>query len=188
MTEQLEYKKVINISTANQNEFWLGKNPTPQERGELIVKRLEQVIRGGRSEKGGVSFKRWQEMAVHEVANTIQDAERHWHNNNQFITRGLSIGAATITTIGFWGTIMAAEVAPDRQTAALIFILAGVLLIILLAAWCSRRFRNLYQVRRRQNLFKRVIKFDRHLAQLNADLKKQVVDLKGTLANLGKEP
>ena len=99
-------------------EYWLGQNPTPVERADVIVKRLEQFIREGRSQRGGISFKRWQELAVHEVDNAIRDAERHWRNDQRFITRGLAVGAACLITIGFWGTVLAAEAAPDRLPSA----------------------------------------------------------------------
>ena len=52
------------LGSLDSTEYWMGKNPTPQERADVIVKRLEQIIRGGKSDRGGISFKRWQELAV----------------------------------------------------------------------------------------------------------------------------
>ena len=35
------------------------KNPTPHERADLIVRRLENFIREGRTEDGGINFRKW---------------------------------------------------------------------------------------------------------------------------------
>ena len=68
------------------------KNPTPHERADLIVRRLENFIREGRTEDGGINFRKWQEMAVLEVANAIRDAEKylssdHWYMGNDLSCR-----------------------------------------------------------------------------------------------------
>ena len=186
MTEQAEEKTESNLDLTDYSEFWMGKNPTPQERGEVIVKRLEKFIREGRSDQGGISFRRWQELAVHEVTNAIRDAEKHWRNDNRFVTRGLAVGAATIVTIGFWGTVMAAEVAPDRQSAALILIVAGGLLFAVLGVWGVRRLDRFYQSGRRRDDFRRVFNFDRQLAQLDVDLEKRLKELEETLDEMSK--
>jgi hypothetical protein len=186
MTDQIKKKSESNLDPIDYSEFWMGHNPTPQERGEVIVKRLESFIREGRNDEGGISFKRWQELAVHEVTNAIRDAERHWRNDNRFITRGLAVGAATIVTIGFWGTVMAADAAPDRQTAALILVVAGGVLFAALGAWGGRRLDNFYQTGRRRDHFRRVFKFDRQLAQLDVDLKKRLKELEETLDEMTK--
>ena len=186
MTEQAEEKTESNLDLTDYSEFWMGKNPTPQERGEVIVKRLEKFIREGRSDQGGISFRRWQELAVHEVTNAFRDAEKHWRNDNRFVTRGLAVGAATIVTIGFWGTVMAAEVAPDRQSAALILIVAGGLLFAVLGVWGVRRLDRFYQSGRRRDHFRRVFNFDRQLAQLDVDLEKRLKELEETLDEMSK--
>ena len=170
------------------SEYWLGKNPTPMERADVIVKRLEKFIREGRSERGGISFKRWQELAVHEVNNAILDAERHWRKDQRFVTRGLTIGAACLITIGFWGTLLAADVAPDRQTAAIILIIAGGALMAVLGTWGVRRLDRYYQVGRRRDHFARVFLFDRQLAQLDRDLEKRLKEIEETLDEMAKGP
>ncbi len=179
-------EKHVEFEPTDYSEYWMGQNPTPQERGEVIVKRLEQYIREGRTEHGGISFRRWQELAIHEVTNAIRDAEKHWRNDNRFITRGLAVGAATIVTVGFWGTVMAADAAPDRQTAALILIVAGGLLFAVLGAWGVKRLDKFYQSGRRRDHFERVFKFDRQLAQLDVDLEKRLKELEETLDEMTK--
>lgn len=163
-------------------EKMMGKNPTPEERAHVIIKRLEQFIREGKSgERGGIAFKRWQELAVHEVCNAIRDAEKHWRGDQRFLTRGLAIGAMSLVTVGVWGTVLAAQVAPDRQTAAVILIAAGGLMIAVLAMWGIKRADKYYQATRRLDHFRRIFDFDRQLAQLDKDLEKRLKDLEETL-------
>ena len=176
------------FQTRDYSQYWLGKNPTPVERAAVIVKRLEKFIREGRSQRGGISFKRWQELAVHEVNNAILDAERHWRKDQRFVTRGLTIGAACLITIGFWGTLLAADAAPDRQTAAVILIIAGGVLFAALGTWGVRRLDRYYQVGRRRDHFARVFLFDRQLAQLDRDLEKRLKEIEKTLEETAKGP
>ncbi len=176
------------LEPTDYSEFWLGKNPTPHERADVIVKRLEQFIREGKTEKGGINFKKWQELAMFEVANAIRDAERHWRQDHRFVTRGLTVGAASLLTIGVWGTVLAADAAPDRQTAALILILAGAVMLAVLGFWGVRRLDNYYQVSRRRDHLTRVFRFDRQLAQLDIDLEKRLKELEETLEEMTKGP
>jgi hypothetical protein len=177
-----------NFQAQDYAAYWLGKNPTPVERADVIVKRLEKFIREGRSQRGGISFKHWQELAVHEVNNAILDAERHWRKDQRFVTRGLTMGAACLITIGFWGTLLAADVAPDRQTAAIILIIAGGALMAVLGTWGVRRLDRYYQMGRRRDHFARVFLFDRQLAQLDRDLEKRLKEIEETLDEMAKGP
>lgn len=162
-------------------EILLGENPTPQERGSVIVKRLEQYIREGRTDQGGIPFRRWQELAVFETTNAILDAEKHWRKDHRFIDRGLMVGASALVTVGVWGTVLATQSAPDRQTAAVILIIAGAVLFGLLALWGIKRVDRFYQSGRRREHLRRVIDFDRQLEQLDRDLEKRLKDLEETL-------
>jgi hypothetical protein len=169
-------------------EYWLGKNPTPEERGDAVVMRLENFIREGRTERGGIPFRRWQELARFEVANAIRDAERRWRGDDKFVTRGLLVGAVALVTAGVWGTLLAAEAAPDRQTAALILLVAGATLLAVLGAWGVRRLDRFYQLARRRDHFTRVRDFDRQLATLDKDLERRLRELEAALeqATTGK--
>ena len=122
------------------------------------------------------------------MANAIRDAERHWRQDHRFVTRGLTIGAASLLTIGVWGTVLAADAAPDRQTAALILILAGAVMLAVLGFWGVRRLDNYYQVSRRRDHLTRVFRFDRQLAQLDIDLEKRLKELEETLEEMTKGP
>ena len=135
MRSQTEENIKNNLNRTGNDKNRPGNNPTPKQRGELIVKRLENFIREGRSDNSGISFRRWQEMAVHEFTNAILDAERDDQNDYQFMTRVIAVGALAIITIGFWGAIVAAGVSYDRQLTAFILIGAGGLLFLVFGLW-----------------------------------------------------
>ena len=163
------------------SEFWLGKNPTPPERADLIVKRLEKFIREGRTSQRGVDFKKWQEFAIDEVTNAIRDAEKHWRRDHRFLTSALTIGATALLTIGIWGSALAADMAPDRQTAALILMIAGGTMLTVVSVWSIRRLDNYYKVGRRQRHIIRVWNYDRQLAKLEHELKSRLTELRQDL-------
>lgn len=186
--EQADQNKQPNVLPPSPVEALMGKNPTPQERGVVIAKRLEQFIREGRTKNGGIPFTRWQELAIHEVTNAIRDAEKHWRRDHRFIDRSLLVGAAALVTVGVWGTMLAAQYAPDRQTAALALMIAGFALFGVVAAWGIKRVGRLYQGGRRRHLLERVKNFDRQLARLDRDLEKRLKDLESTLEEMTQGP
>ena len=53
----------------------LSDEPSPDERAEYVILRLEQFIREGRTFAEGMSFKIWQSMAKVEIAIAIAEAE-----------------------------------------------------------------------------------------------------------------
>ena len=66
------------MSTADNDDFQvpeLGEHPTPDERAEYVILRLEQFIRDGRTIDEGMSFKKWQTMAKTEIALAIAEAQ-----------------------------------------------------------------------------------------------------------------
>ena len=174
------------LASFNDTERLTGKNPTPHERADLIVRRLENFIRKGRTEDGGINFRKWQEMAVLEVANAIRDAEKYLSSDQIFFTRILSVGAASLLTIGIWGTVLAADAATDRQTAALILIIAGSVLVSVLAIWGIRRIDHYFKRGRREYHIQRVLNFDRQLAKLDKDLEKRLKKLQDTIKEMTK--
>ena len=53
----------------------LTDDPSPDERAEYVILRLEQFIREGRTFDEGMSFKIWQAMAKVEIAIAIAESE-----------------------------------------------------------------------------------------------------------------
>jgi hypothetical protein len=83
-----------------------------------------------------------------------------------------------LLTIGIWGSALAADMAPDRQTGALILMIAGGIMLIVIGVWSIRRLDNYYKVKRREHLFVQVSKYDRQLAQLERELRSRLEELK----------
>ena len=157
------------------------KNPTPHERA-----RLEDFIRKGRTEDGGINFRKWQEMAAVEVADAIRDAERYLRSDQRFWTRSMAVGAASLLTIGVWGTVLAADATADRQMTALILIITGVLLLGLVSIWAVRRMDHYYKKGRRRYHLKRIIDFDRKLATLDKEMENRIRNLQESLREMTK--
>ena len=152
--------------------------PTPRQRGELIVKRLETFIRDGRSDKGGMSFRRWQEMAVDEFTNAILDAEREERRDNRFMLRVMTVGGLAVITIGFWGAIVVAGVSYDRQMVAFILIGAGGLLSLVFGLWGLRWVSAYFLSSRREVRLRRITSFDYQLVQIDNEMQKRISETK----------
>ena len=152
--------------------------PTPRQRGELIVKRLETFIRDGRSDKGGMSFRRWQEMAVNEFTNAILDAEREERRDNQFMLRVMAVGGLAVITIGFWGAIVVAGLSYDRQVVAFILIGAGGLLSLVFGLWGLRWVGEYFLSGRREVRLRRITSFDYQLVQIDNEMQKRISETK----------
>ena len=166
--------KKTNFNGANNDKYGLDAAPTAKQRAELIVKRLENLIREGQADKRGVSFKRWQEMAVQEFTNAILDTERYLKSDNRFLTRVILVCALAIITIGFWGAVVAAGVSYDRQIIAFILFGAGSVLLLAIGSWGLRQLNNRFIITRRQQRLKQIDSFDQQLAQLDLELKEKL--------------
>lgn len=144
--------------------------PTPEQRADYLVRKLESLIREGKSERG-MSFKTWQALARTELANAFCDFERQLLKSRQDAVgkRMILVGVTTAVTIGFWG----AALTVDRHygdLAAYIFIGAGGLLAFLLAEIALRRLATRYQTVSREKSFDRIVDFDKQLKRLEAEI------------------
>ncbi|HAD87247.1 MAG TPA: hypothetical protein DCG48_07785 [Rhodospirillaceae bacterium] len=116
-------------------------NPTPEQRAEYIMMRLEQFIREGRTIGEGMSFKQWQAMAKTEIAIAVAAAQNEVQKDDPVTRRLLFMTAACLTTIGFWGTAVSLH-----KTAYLVGALvcggAGLLLIAIAGEWRFRKWKR----------------------------------------------
>ncbi|MEI9983265.1 MAG: hypothetical protein WDN69_08705 [Aliidongia sp.] len=157
--------------------------PTPQERADYIVRKLEQFIREGKSERG-MSFKTWQAMARAELANAFADIEQRQAQRRADLTvrRILIIGATSLVTIGFWGAVMAV----DRRygpVAALLLSIAGLVVAAMALEFGLRHAMNRIKLQRRKTAFGRIEDFDRQLKRLEAEIWRQVEQAKAKAAD-----
>ncbi len=145
-------------------------DPTPQQRADYLVRKLESFIREGKSEHG-MSFKTWQAMARSELANAFTELERRQLRLRQDATgkRWILVGVTTAVTIGFWGTV----VAFDRHFGPLagwVCTAAGGLVAVLGVEMVWRRISRQYRTIAREKGFERIEDFDTKLKKLEADI------------------
>lgn len=162
-----------------------GGNPTPAERADLIVKRLEEFIRDGkvaraeRGQKGGISFRVWQDLARVEIANTVADAERTRVRDDRTVKRVLATAGASLASLGFLGAgVTFGDM--DNQLAANIGMVAGLLLFLAglelpfrravkgVSQWDRHR-----RLRRIRELDQQVRELERHLDRRRKALEKR---------------
>ena len=144
--------------------------PTPQQRADYLVRKLESLIREGKSERA-MSFKTWQALARSELSNAFTDFERQLEKSRQDATgrRLILVGVSTVVTIGFWGTALSVDRRYGDLTAH-IFIGAGFLVACVLAEIALRRMVKRYRVVSREKSFERIEDFDKQLKRLEAEI------------------
>lgn len=155
-------------------------NPSPEERADFVVKRLEQFIRDSRTIAEGMSFKQWQEMARVEVAKAIIDAENSTQRDDVVTKRLLFCVAAAFVTIGFWGTAFAFDKAHYLLT-AIVCGLAGFWLFAIAGEWRIRKFLKRRSAEKRARILRRVESLTRRIRKMEIELKDEAKVLEKVL-------
>ncbi len=161
-------------------------NPTPQQRADLAIRRMEQFIREGRTPDGGMPFKKWQDMARTELLNALLDSEKTWRNDQQFVNRALVVGASAIVTVGFWGMAVTIGGGPEYIDEAVMLLAGGLLLFSAAGAIGVRSLWKRYQANVRDELLDRVVAMDRQLKALDRDLERRVKELEESVEEMTK--
>ncbi len=152
-------------------------NPTPDERADFVLKRLEQFIREGRKLNEGMSLRQWEEMAKMEIANALIAAE-NCHLEDNVVTHRLVISiAAALVTIGFWGTLVAFDKAGYLLTAAITSI-AGFWLFAIAVEWRVRKHWKKRRAAKRLRALARVEDLTRRIRRLERELEEEEKELK----------
>lgn len=164
-------------------------DPTPEQRADFLVRKLEQLIRDGRSYtagKGGMSFSTWQAMARVEIANAFADQEKRAAKarSDRFARRLLITTASCLTTIGFWGAVVAID-KNFGQLAALALFVSGLLLLAVASEWGIRKAASHWVDKERLRRFERVEDIDKRIKQLERDMQKKHDRLKEKAENSG---
>ncbi|HIJ37907.1 MAG TPA: hypothetical protein HPP80_03335 [Rhodospirillaceae bacterium] len=159
----------------------MSDSPTPEQRADYLVRKLENLIREGKTERG-MSFKTWQALARAELANAFTDFDQQLVKGRQdaIARRLILVGSSAVVTIGFWGVV----VIVDRHFGILAaWICAGSSVLVALVAleMFVRRLSSQYKIIARQKTFERIEDFDKKLKKLeneiwlkNKKLKEQV--------------
>jgi hypothetical protein len=153
-------------------------DPTPQERAELIVLKLEHFIRDNRTVRG-VPYRDWQAMARAELAEAFVDVAETARDRSRDVVmrRVLLIGASTLVTIGFWGTVMALDTHYGIASALIMFA-AGIILLAVVGDFGIRRIWARGTAAQRPARFRRIARFDTQLRRLESDMQKRLKKLK----------
>ena len=163
------------VSKAHNNIFQgseLSQNPTPDERAEFVVLRLEQFIRDGGALDEGVSFKKWQVMAKKEIAIAIAEAEEkqeYVETNNQRI---LYVSSAAIVTIGFWGAAVSFQKA-EGLLAGGICAIAGCVLLSIAGGRKAGKFYNRLRRKARRKRLAHIKHLNKRIRRLELALEKE---------------
>ena len=163
----------------------LTDNPSPDERAEYVIMRLEQFIREGRTFDEGMSFKIWQAMAKTEIAIAIAEAELGQQKDDMVTKRLLFTFAASLVTIGFWGTAVSLHKVAYLP-GAIVVGLAGFILMAVAGEWRFRKWRLNRQANKRRKSLARVESLNRRIKRLEHDLEKEEKKLKGMVNDAAK--
>lgn len=155
-------------------------DPTPEQRAEYIIMRLEQFIRDGRTIDEGMSFRKWQAMAKTEIAIAIAAAQNEVQKDDPVTRRLLFMSAACMITIGFWGTAVTLH-KTAYMVGALICAGAGLLLLAVAGEWRWRKWKRRKDAEQRierlaniEALNKRIKGLERALEQEEKMLEKKL--------------
>jgi len=155
-------------------------DPSPEQRADFVVKRLEQFIREGRTLAEGMNLKQWQDMARFEIANAVQAAENVHHEKGIVSKRLLFTVAASLVTIGFWGTLFAFNKV-EYLVVAIIFGLTGIVLLAIVGEWRFMKYFRRHQARQRQQAIYRVEDLTRRIKRMEKELKSESKALQSKL-------
>ena len=156
------------------------EHPTPEERANFVIIRLEQFIRKGRSFDEGMSFKKWQTMAGNEIAMAIAEAEDICGKNESIIRHLIFVLASAIVTIGFWAAAASLDNV-DHFLAGIICMIAGAVLLFVIGVWRFQTWNNRRKTTVRIQNMKRIGYLNKRIKQLEIDLSKEEKSLKAAL-------
>lgn len=163
----------------------LPDNPTPEDRATYTVLRLEQFIREGRKVDEGMSFRKWQAMALTEIAANIADAENDAQKEEVPVNRLMFTASAAMVTIGFWGTAVSIHKV-GYLAAGLICLVAGLAMLAVAGEWKFHKFWRRREADRRRTRLKHIESLNRKIRRLERDLEREAKDLEKALASTRK--
>ena len=150
----------------------LTDDPSPDERAEYVILRLEQFIREGRTFDEGMSFKIWQAMAKVEIAIAIAESELGQQKEESITRRLLFTFAAALVTVGFWGTAVSLHKV-GYLAGGIISGLAGLALLGAAGEWRFRNWKKTRQANKRRKSLARIEGINRRIKHLENDLEKE---------------
>lgn len=160
------------------------EGPTPEQKADYLVRKLEQTIRDNRTVKG-MSFRTWQTIAREEIINAMRDMEKRQIVHDQTINRLILVAASSLITIGFWGAMVAVNTS-FGGIAAIITLVAGAALFLVTADWGIKRMAGGYTKQKRVERLANIEDLDKRIKRMEHDMKKKADRLKDTREKLGE--
>ena len=158
----------------------LKDNPTPEERAEYVVLRLEQFIRDGRTIDEDMSFRKWQQMAKVEIANAVAEAENSQQKDDVVTKRLLFVAASAMVTVGFWGTAVSLHQV-GHLWGAIVIGTAGFLLMAVACEWRLRKWNKRRRAEQRAKSLARIESLNKRIKKLEHQLEKEAESLEKEL-------
>ncbi len=154
--------------------------PSPEQRADFVVKRLEQFIREGRTVGEGMNLRQWMDMARFEISNALHAAEQA-HDDEDVVTRRLLFTvAAALVTVGFWGTLFAYDKV-QYLVVAIVFGITGIVLLAIVGEWQLMKYFRRHQARQRERSLHRVEDLTRRIKRMEKELKEEHRSLQSKL-------
>ncbi|HTH95928.1 MAG TPA: hypothetical protein VL574_00850 [Stellaceae bacterium] len=153
-------------------------DPTPQDRAELIVLKLEHFIRDNRTVRG-VPYRDWQALARSELTEAFVEVAELSNRKSRDVVmkRMLLLGSSALITVGFWGAVVAIDT-HYAVTSAIIMFLAGLALLAVVGDFGIRAAWKRGTAAQRPRRFRRIKHFDAQLRRLEHDMQKRLKKLK----------
>jgi hypothetical protein len=170
-------------SHSHSTTFILSEDPSPDERAEYVILRLEQFIREGRSINEGMSFKTWKSMAKVNIANAITEAELDRQREEVISRRLLSTLAGALVTVGFWGTAFSLQNV-GYLAAGIACGLAGLSLMAIAGEWRFRIWNKTRKANNRRKSLVRVESINYQIKRLEGELEKEKKSLNDKIKTL----
>jgi len=156
-------------------------DPTPEQRADLVIKKLEKVIKESKeassANKGGMSYRKWQNEAKKEIISAILNAERCQAAKSNFFNRFLMLVGATTASLGFLGAIVAYG-QTGRSLVAGVCILLGIIFITMGFEWLTLNQIKLYFSQRRNRRMARINDLDKQIKVLEQYMEDRRDELK----------
>ena len=162
----------------------MADGPTPEQRADYLVRKLEQTIRDNRTVRG-MSFSTWQSIAREEITNAMFDVERRFRRDDRSVARLLLVGAAALVTIGFWGAVVAADHSWGN-VGAVVALTAGGALLVVAAKWGLDRATGEWAKAARKERLAHIEDLDRRIKRMEAEMKKKHDRLKDRMEEVGE--
>ncbi|CAA7616829.1 hypothetical protein [Magnetospirillum sp. SS-4] len=159
------------------------EGPTPEQKADYLVRKLEQTIRDNRTVKG-MSFRTWQAIAREEIVNAMRDMEKRQVVYDQTVNRLILVASSSLVTIGFWGAMVAVN-SSFGGIAAIVTLVAGAALFFVTADWGIKRVAGGYARRKRAERLGNIEDLDRRIKRMEQEMKKKADRLKETQERLG---